>query len=307
MADRVTAPPRRLRRSGGNAGGEPSSANGRPARTGTAAAVPAADRSAPGEASSEQTQGGSQAILRALSVLRALRLAEGELGVVEIARSVGLPTTTVHRILRTLVVAGYVVQNASTERYHLGREAYLLGRAVADSLGFDAALPLLEDLAAATGESVNLVVRDRNEGLVVLRIESSQPLRFTQPVGTRIPLHCTSSGKVLLAFGADPERDVRSLGALQRFTPQTVTSAADLLDELQVIRSRQYGVNHSERIFGVCGVAAPVLGADGVAIAALAVQGPEFRIPEERVEALAPQVIGVARAIAGMLPAGYQL
>jgi IclR family acetate operon transcriptional repressor len=251
--------------------------------------------------------GVSQAILRALSVLRALRTADGELGVAEIARGVELPTTTVHRILRTLVVAGYVVQNAATERYHLGREAYLLGRAVAASLGFDAALPLLEKLSADTGESVNLVVRDGAEGLVVLRIESSQPLRFTQPVGTRIPLHCTSSGKVLLAFGPDPEADVGSLGLLERYTSDTVTSSATLVEELRTIRRQRYSVNRGERIPGVCGVAAPVLGSDGAVIAGLAVQGPEFRIPVDRVEELAPKVIGVAQAIADALPIGYHI
>lgn len=254
-----------------------------------------------------QAAGASQAILRALSVLRALRTADGELGVVELARSVELPTTTVHRILRTLVVAGYVVQNAATERYHLGREAYLLGRAVANSLGFDAALPLLEGLSADTGESVNLVVRDGQQGLVVLRIESSQPLRFTQPVGTRIPLHCTSSGKVLLAFGDDPEAEVRALGQLGRFTPDTVTSPGALLDQLLAIRRQHYAVNRGERIPGVCGVAAPVLGSDGAVLAGLAVQGPEFRIPVDRVPALAPQVISVARAIAAALPLGYTI
>lgn len=269
-----------------------------------------AERPASVAAEAEDTNheaGTSKAVLRALSVLRVLRMAGGELGVAEIARSVELPTTTVHRILRTLLHAGYVVQNAATDRYHLGREAYLLGRAVANSLGFDAALPLLEQLASETGESVNLVVRDGSEGLVVLRIESSQPLRFTQPVGTKIPLHCTSTGKVLLAFGLDPKADVRSLGELQSFTPATITSSARLLQELQVIRTQHYGVNRGERFPGVCGVAAPVLGSDGAVIAGLAVQGPEFRIPVDRVDELAPLVIGVAQAIAAALPRGYQI
>ena len=251
--------------------------------------------------------GTSKAVLRALSVLRVLRMAGGELGVAEIARSTELPTITVHRILRTLLSAGYVVQNAATDRYHLGREAYLLGRAVANSLGFDAALPLLEHLASETGESVNLVVRDGGEGLVVLRIESSQPLRFTQPVGTKIPLHCTSTGKVLLAFGDDLESDVQSLGELQSFTPATITSPGRLLKELRAILGQQYSVNRGERIPGVCGVAAPVLASDGGVIAALAVQGPEFRIPVDRIDELAPLVIGVAQAIAAALPRGYQI
>lgn len=82
--------------------------------------------------------GGSQTIIRALSVLRALRDSETDVGVTEVARTVELPSSTVHRILRTLVVAGYVVQNSETERYRLGHEAFLLGRAAGHNLGFDA-------------------------------------------------------------------------------------------------------------------------------------------------------------------------
>jgi IclR family acetate operon transcriptional repressor len=255
----------------------------------------------------ERVESVSQSVLKALAVLRALRNAEGELGVAEISRTVGLPMTTVHRILRTLLVAGYVVQDRTTDRYHLGREAYLLGRSVANTLGFDAALPLLERLAEETGESVNLVVRDADQGLVVLRIESSQPLRFTQPVGTKIPLYCTSSGKVLLAFSEDPEAEVRSLGPLERFTPTTITEPAALLRELKLIRERSLSVNRSERIPGVRGVAAPVLGADGIAVAGLAVQGPEFRLPDRRINEIAGLVVDTAQAIASALPRGYRL
>ncbi|MHB1711123.1 MAG: IclR family transcriptional regulator [Acidimicrobiales bacterium] len=249
----------------------------------------------------------SPAIVKALSVLRALRNSGSDMGVTEIARTVELPLSTVHRILRTLVVAGYVVQSRDTDRYHLGREAYLLGRAVAHTLGFDAATPLLEQLSETTGESVNLVVRDADQGLVVLRVESRQPLRFTQPTGTRIPLHCTSTGKVLLSFSEDPDGEVERLGELVRMTPTTIVLPRRLVEELTAIRARQFGVNKGERIPGVCGVAAPVLGSDGVAVAALAVQGPEFRMPDERIAELGPQVIRTAQAIAAALPRGYQI
>ncbi|MDA8147493.1 MAG: IclR family transcriptional regulator [Actinomycetota bacterium] len=253
------------------------------------------------------TAGTSPAILKALWVLRALRIAERDMGVADIARTVGLPMTTVHRILKTLVVAGYVVQNAETDQYHLGREAFLLGRAVAETLGFDTAQPLLEHLSATTGESVNLVVRDGNQGLVVLRIESDQPLRYIQPVGTTIPLYCTSSGKALLAFSADPAGEVDRLGELEALTPRTITSPPKLVEELHAIRERLFSVNRGERIAGVCGIAAPVLGSDGVAVAALAVQGPEFRIPDARIAEIGPLVIGAAQAIAATLPRGFQL
>lgn len=250
---------------------------------------------------------GSQTIIRALLVLRALRDSDSDLGVTDIARTVQLPSSTVHRILRTLVGAGYVAQNVETERYRLGREAFLLGRAASHTLGFDAAVPLLERLAAETQESVNLVVRDGDEGLVVLRVESPQPLRYTQSTGDRIPLYCTSTGKVLLAFAGDLNAEVARLGELERLTPNTITSPRQLLEELTLIRVEQFSINKGERIPGVSGVAAPVLGSDGRAIAALAVQGPAFRMPDERLADLGPLVARTAQEIVAVLPRGYQI
>jgi len=257
--------------------------------------------------SRDEQVAGTQTITRALSVLRVLRDAEGDVGVTELARALNLHASTAHRIVRALVAAGYVAQNTQTERYRLGHAAFLLGRAAGRTLGFDAAMPLLEQLGESTGESVNLVVRDGDEGLVVLRVESQQPLRFTQPVGARIPLYCTSTGKALLAFAGDLHAEVARLGELKRLTSTTITSPRDLLRDLEEIRDRQYSINKGERVPGVCGVAAPVPGTDGIASAALAVQGPQIRIPDERVAELGVLVIETARAIAAIMPSGYQL
>jgi len=250
---------------------------------------------------------GTQTIARALSVLAVLRDAGGDVGVIELARALDLHASTAHRILRALVAAGYVVQNAQTERYRLGPSAFLLGRAAERTLGFDEAMPLLEQLTAATGESVNLVIRDGDEGLVVLRVESEHPLRFIQPVGARVPLYCTSTGKVLLAFAGDLHEEVARLGELNRLTEATITSPRDLLADLEEIRKRGYSINRGERIPGVYGVAAPVLTSDGIASTALAVQGPGIRITDDRVPELGALVMETARAIAATIPSGYQL
>jgi IclR family acetate operon transcriptional repressor len=250
---------------------------------------------------------GTQTITRALSVLRVLRDASGDVGVTEIAKELGLHISTTHRAVRALVAAGYVVQNAQSERYRLGLEAFLLGRAAGETLGFDASMPMLEHLAEITGESVNLVVRDGDQGLVVLRVESQQPLRFTQPVGARIPLYCTSTGKALLAFAGDVQAEIVRLGELARLTPTTITSVRELLEDLHETEQRGFSINNGESIQGVCGVAAPVLGADATAIAALAVQGPEIRLPADRIQQLGPVVIETAQAIAATIPAGHKL
>lgn len=257
--------------------------------------------------SGDERVAGTQAIVRTLAVLRVLREGSGEVGISDIARTLSLHTSTIHRIVRALVGAGYVVQNPLSERYSLGHEAYLLGRAAERNLGFDAVQPILERLSEETGESVNLVVRDGNEGLVVLRVESEHPLRFTQPVGTRIPLYCTSTGKALLAFSEDTQADLSDLGRLKRLTPATITSHRELRRELANIRRDEFSVNAGERMPGVCGVAAPVLNVDRIAIAAVAVQGPAVRMPDTRLAELGPLVIESAREIARVLPAGYAI
>lgn len=257
-------------------------------------------------ASTEEPIAGTQTIGRALAILGLLRESTGGLALTEVSRSLSLHLSTAHRILRALVQAGYVTQNAE-ERYRLGREAHLLGQAAQRELGFDHVMPLLEDVGHRTGESANLVVRDGGEAVVVLRVESPQPLRFTQSIGTRIPLHCTSTGKALLAFCPDPAEEVEALGELERFTPDTITSSSDLLADLQAIRQRGYSTNAGERVTGVCGVAAPALGNRGEVIAAVSVQGPDIRMPADRLEELGQLMIESANQVAHMVPGGYPI
>ena len=204
-----------------------------------------------------------------------------------------------------MVAARYAVQNVQTERYRLGSAAYLLGRAAERTLGFDEAMPLLERLSESTGESVNLVIRD-GEGLVVLRVESQHPLRLSNRLarGSRctapVPAKCCSRSPATCMEAA-------RLGELNQLTPTTITSPRELLQDLKEIRKRGFSINRGERIPGVYGVAAPVLTTDGVASTALAVQGPQIRIPDDGIPRLGLLVIETAQAIAAIMPSGYQL
>jgi IclR family acetate operon transcriptional repressor len=139
--------------------------------------------------------------------------------------------------------------------------------------------------------------------VVALTAPSSQPLRFDQPAGTRLDLHASAMGKVLLAF-ADPDvkATVASLGALARYTEATITRRATLLRELRAIQEHGFAPNLEERYVGVSGLAAPVLDGEGRARAAVGIRGPAARLDAARMEALAPQVIATARLVATLLP-----
>lgn len=219
---------------------------------------------------------GTQAIDRALEVLSSF-VETAEQGITDIAARTDLSPSTVHRIVRALVANGYLAQGAN-DRYSFGHATLVLGQSARDALGFGTALPILEQLGGETGESINMGVRDGNEVVVVLRVESVQPLRFDQPIGSRISLHCSSMGKSLMAF-SDFDIDALDLTAV---TPATITTTKHLTAELAEISKRGFSFDHEESIVGVSCVGAPILDGDGTAVAAIAVQAPTVRMTPER-------------------------
>jgi IclR family acetate operon transcriptional repressor len=251
----------------------------------------------------EEQRSGAQSVERALSVLRCFEHAGDDgLGISEIASQTGLSVSTAHRLTRALVTGGLVAQDDRTERYALGPLVAVLGQRASVRLGYDAALPDLEKLASSTGESVNLgILAPPDEVLVVLDIASAQPLRFDQAPGTRVPVHTSAMGKCLLAFAESPDGAVAALSKLTRFTPRTITSRHALKTELAAVRARGWALNDQERNDGVRAVAAPVVNGRGVAVAAVAVQGPAVRLDDRRVKALTAELADVAVAIAPAL------
>ncbi|MCL4421729.1 MAG: IclR family transcriptional regulator [Actinobacteria bacterium] len=246
---------------------------------------------------------GTQAVDRALAVLDCLVQAQGALGVSAIARQVGLSVSTAHRLLGALMAGGYVSQDGLSGQYYLGRAAIVLGQSAQRYRGLDLALAVLEHLGQETGESVNLGVRDGMVALVVLRVESSQALRFDQPVGSKVVLHASSMGKALLAFSQDMGQEVKALGSLAQITPHTITDAALLRKELEATRDRGYSVDNEESMLGVRCVGAPVLDRSGRARAAVTIQAPAVRVSPERRLELAKLVMESASQIARVLPA----
>ncbi len=239
---------------------------------------------------------GTKAVDRALQVLSSF-VQEPEQGITEISERLNLSPSTVHRIVQALVQNNYLEQSSHTDRYHLGHAAHVLGERARESWGFDRALPMLEEIGTITGESVNLGIASGTEVVVVLRVESVQPLRFDQPAGSRISMHCSSMGKSLLAFSDQP------LPALKfpRITPTTITSKREFVRELDLVRERGYSIDDNESIDGVSCVGVPILNSQGVAVAAIAVQGPSVRMTPERIAVIAKQAMATAEEIQAVL------
>jgi IclR family transcriptional regulator, acetate operon repressor len=251
---------------------------------------------------------GTQAIARTLAVLDAFREADGDLGISELAHRLSLSASTVHRIVRALSAKGYLAQNEETERYYLGRASVLLGQAANRRLGLHLAQAVLESLAEETGESVNLGVRDGDEMVVVMRVESKHPLRFSQDPGSRLPVYASAMGKATLSGSPSLKDAVAALPAtLKALTSNTIVNRRELLRELERIHNSGYSLDDEEAIMGVRCVAAPVVSPQGEVLAAVAIQAPAVRMPRPRLKKLAPLAMAAADEISQMIPASHHL
>ncbi|WP_130291252.1 IclR family transcriptional regulator [Pseudonocardia sediminis] len=231
-------------------------------------------------------------VRNAARVLKAFLTREESIGVSEMARRLGLGKSAVHRLLTTLAAEGLVEQDPRTGGYRLGIVMFELGEAVKVHLDLHAAAaPVLAQLREQTGESAQVGVLDGDEVVYVDRLESAHSLRLFTETGRRVPAHCTSSGKVLLAHLDAPALAAYLRRPLARFTPHSVTDPDVLAAELARVRGDGWAEAVNEREIGVASVAAPVRDARGDVVAALSVGAPVARFG-------APQRRRVSRAVA---------
>ncbi|MBL8384094.1 MAG: IclR family transcriptional regulator [Burkholderiales bacterium] len=235
-------------------------------------------------------------LLKGLAVLEVLAARETPAGVSEIAGLLGIGKSNTHRLLQTLVAAGYVRRDAD-RRYACSLRLWEKGWDVARryDVARVARAPMVA-LAQDTAETVNLSVLDGDEVVYLDKIDSPLPVRADTRIAGRAPAYCTATGKALLAHVEDPAALLARV-TWERFTARTPRDAATVLSELSEVRRRGYALSRGEWRDGVAGVAAPILGAGGRSLAAVGVGGPAERMPPARLRRLAPMVVAAAAAI----------
>ena len=193
----------------------------------------------------------------------------------DVARRLQLPKSTAHSILQTMRRQGYLSWEPVSKRYMIGLRVMALARAApVRELLRATARPYLESLAEDVGETVILGLLEQDGVVYVDKVESTDAVRYTVPLGERRPLHSTSIGKLFLAEWAD--EDVRAFlrrVGQPRYTRATLVDAEGLLVDLRRVRDTGIAVDAEESIDGVVGVAAPIRGPDAGLLAGLAVVG----------------------------------
>ena len=254
--------------------------------------------------SGEAGPGPVQSVDRAVAILEILAR-DGEAGVTEVARELGVHKSTASRLLAALDRRELVTEDAARGKFRLGVGLVRLAGAAGRRLDVvQESRPVCRALAAEVGETVNLAILSGREALYLDQVAGPAALSPHNWAGQRIPLHATSDGKVLLAYLPDAEDAVRAgylTPPLRRFTEHTITDPGDLLRALAEVRQRGFATAAEELEDGLTAVAAPVRDAEGNVIASVSASGPSFRIPAGRIPALADSVRQGAAAISRRL------
>jgi IclR family transcriptional regulator, acetate operon repressor len=248
---------------------------------------------------------GVQSIDRAAMILRCFADHPGDLTLSEIARSTGLTTSTVHRLLAAMQ-ENQLVRQTQGRRYAPGQLLVQLVRrgALSPSLR-DAAVPAMVALRDEVEETVGLHSLTRSDERVVIdQVESHHALRRTYTeIGVPIPLPYGAPGKVLTAWLPRKRRESVLNQELSQLTPTTVIDPVVLRSQLDETLQRGFAVSYAERTPGIRSVAAPVFDHHGSITACLSVSGPELRMPTERLQELGPAVRRAAHATSEALGA----
>jgi IclR family acetate operon transcriptional repressor len=235
----------------------------------------------PGGRPRAKTQADSvKSVIKVLDILEHLGSSQRAVSVSDLARSIGLNVSTVFRLLQTLMGRGYVEQERDNRGYMLGPRFFQMGSAYLQGSDLAAiARPHLEALRDSVGETAYLVIFSQGEIVQLGKADGKQAVSATIRSMVREPAYCTATGKVLLSgLAADELENYVARVQLHAFTPQTVTSKAQLRREIAKVRESGYAVDNEEYVPNLCCVSVPVRDRNGGApVAAISIAMPKMR------------------------------
>ena len=241
------------------------------------------------------SRGGVQSVERAFEILEILASAGGTAALGELAARADLPQPTIHRLVRTLLVMGYVRQ-LPNRHYALGPKLIHLGESATQLLGAWSR-PHLGELVERTGETANMAVLDNDMAVYVAQVPSPHAMRMFTEVGRRVYPHCTGVGKALLM--QLPNEAVLALlkrTGMPASTENSHTTPAALIRDVELSRSRGYAVDEGEQEVGVRCFAVPV--PDAPTLTAVSISGPAARVTLKSATKVTPLLKRVARDLA---------
>ncbi|BAI74785.1 transcriptional regulator (plasmid) [Azospirillum sp. B510] len=226
---------------------------------------------------------GPRSLMRILGLFEALAEANDGMSLADLGVHLGAPKSSLLTLLRPLVAEGYLLHSGG--RYRLGARIFRLSASVLAARNLRLLIrPYVEKIALRVQETVYFSVLDARSKLAscVEVIDGSNPIRYTMPVGSTLPLYCSAVGNVLLAYQDEAWlEDYLRTAKFERITPATLTSADELRRLIEDIRVNKMAVSIGRMVLGSAAIAAPVFTAEGTLMGTMAIAGPADRLTAE--------------------------
>ncbi len=243
---------------------------------------------------------------RIFAILEALA-EHGSMRIIDLSELLDLHKSTVHRLLASLISMGYVTQNEMTGAYALTYKLVeMSGKILKNADILNLIRPYAEQLSNSCDETVHFVKKTGNNVLYIEKLESqsvkARSFRLSSQVGLTRPMYCSGVGKVILAYL--PEKEVEQIwnsSDIVKKTAYTITDFKEFKKELKLIRSRGYALDNEENEIGIRCMAVPVFDYHDTPQYALSISTLVSRMPDERLEELAGQLLATARDMSRVL------
>ncbi|WP_366922049.1 IclR family transcriptional regulator [Metallumcola ferriviriculae] len=236
---------------------------------------------------------------RSIDVLFAFTAEKPELGISELSQKIGLNKSTVFRLLKTLEYRGMIMQNPDNQKYRLGLKLLDLGNMAISQIEIrDAALPFMRHLSEKTRETVTLNIVRNYSRVCIEKVESSEDIRNFVQIGLHNPLYTGASGKLLLAYLPEKEKDqiINNVLKHNQADGQHINPSV-LAEEIENIRRQGCACTTGERVLNSASISAPVRDYDGEVVAGISISGPSVRFTPERVTELIKDTMECAKEV----------
>jgi len=243
--------------------------------------------------------GGDTPALRLFALLEVIAAKDQRHALQDLVEATGMPKPTLHRMLQQLETAGLLQREGDGRHYGIGTRL----RRLAENLLLNDSLhgarhTVLRQLVEEVGESCNITALSGSEVVYLDRVETAAPLRFYLHSGSRVPVHCSASGKIFLAqMSAAQRRRLLANAPLDAYTPGTLTDLAQVEREVQRVRKDGFALDQEEFLPGLLCIATLVPSADGPSNLCVAVQAPLVRLDAAKAKLLLPALQRAAQAL----------
>jgi DNA-binding IclR family transcriptional regulator len=216
----------------------------------------------------------------------------------QIAEKVGMHKSTVHRLLVTLEEKRFVERDPSTGAYHLGINMLQMAYLTLEHNDLRQITgPYLRRLSEQHRETINLSILDGADVVYLNVVESPERVKLAAATGQRLPAFCTASGKAILAFSPDEVVLKVLKQGMPQYTQNTINSLEIYIENMNLTRERGFSLSLQEFEEGINAIAVPILDLSNQPIASVAVAGPSYRLTEDRMIEIGPEILATVREI----------